>query len=299
MVQRAVFSPDNQTVLTLGGGRDLSARLWNMETGKQIYSSSSGAGFSSLFFFPDGQTFYASDHAQNTSDGQPRKDVNIGGGTLALSPNGNIFVTGVNPDATLRDVSTGQVIRTLSGHTDSVVSAAFSKDGKMVVTGSWDNNARVWDVASGKLLLLLSANSGYVNSVAFSPDGTKVLTGSNTARLWSIAVDDPMQQTISASAGISSFALSPDGKQIVIGDVKGNNGLWEFSTRSLIHSNFVNYDVKDVAFSPDGKMEAYATNNSPNNCAFGVFDTTSGKLIKSFSVESIPTLRHVSRFFLR
>ena len=38
-----------------------------------------------------------------------------------------------------------------------LISAAFSKDGKWLVTGSRDNNARVWDVASGKLLLLLSA----------------------------------------------------------------------------------------------------------------------------------------------
>ena len=31
---------------------------------------------------------------------------------------------------------------------DTVVSAAFSPDGKRVVTASWDNTARVWDVSA-------------------------------------------------------------------------------------------------------------------------------------------------------
>ena len=69
-VQRAVFSPDSKTILTLGGGNDLTVRLWDVETGKQIYSVPSGGGFSSLFFFPDGQSFYAADNVYNTSDGQ-------------------------------------------------------------------------------------------------------------------------------------------------------------------------------------------------------------------------------------
>ena len=168
------------------------------------------------------------------------------------------------------------------------MSAAFSKDGKWLVTGSRDNNARVWDVASGKLVLLLSANSGMVDSVAFSPDGTKVLTGSNTARLWSITADDPLQQTISAPAGISTFALAPDGKTILVGDVNGNTGLWDLATKQLLF-NFrkSGYDAKDVAFSPDGKLAASAIDFSPTDCVFGVFDTTTGELLKSFSAGSL------------
>ena len=196
------------------------------------------AGFSSLFFFPDGQTFYAADNVYNTSDGQAIQNQGIGGGTLAISPDGRTYVTGISPEAKLRDVSNGQVLHTLSGHTDSVDSAAFSKDGKWLVTGSRDNNARVWDVASGKLLLLLSANSGTVESVAFSPDGTKVLTGSKTARMWSLTTDDPQQQTISAPAGITTFALAPDGKTILAGDVNGNTGLWDLSTKQQLYKMF-------------------------------------------------------------
>ena len=34
----------------------------------------------------------------------------------------------------------------LKGHTNAVNSAAFSKDGRRVVTASWDGTARIWNV---------------------------------------------------------------------------------------------------------------------------------------------------------
>jgi WD40 repeat protein len=176
IVHSAVFSPNGKTVLTAGGGYDLTVRLWEVETGRQIYSVPGGPGYRTLFFFPDGQNFYAGDYVFNTSDGQVSPEKGIGGGALAISPDGRIAVSGVSPTAKLFYVSNGTIIRALSGHTDSVVSAAFSKDGKWLITGSRDNTARVWEVASGKSMLLTGPASG-VGSVAFSPDGTKSLPG--------------------------------------------------------------------------------------------------------------------------
>ncbi len=57
-----------------------------------------------------------------------------------------------------------------------------------MVTGSYDNTAKIWDAVSGKELQTLR---GYVvNSAAFSSDGKRVVTGSmdNTAKIWD-AVD--------------------------------------------------------------------------------------------------------------
>ena len=39
---------------------------------------------------------------------------------------------------------------TLTGHSGSVWSVAYSPDGKHIVSGSWDSTVKVWNVATGK-----------------------------------------------------------------------------------------------------------------------------------------------------
>jgi hypothetical protein len=64
---------------------------------------------------------------------------------------------------------------------------AFSPDGERVVTGSFDNTARVWDLSGASpSAIVLEGHRDKVTSVAFSLDGKRVVTGSfdNTARVW-------------------------------------------------------------------------------------------------------------------
>ena len=39
---------------------------------------------------------------------------------------------------------------TLTGHSDTVTSVAYSPDGKHIVSGSWDSTVKVWNAATGK-----------------------------------------------------------------------------------------------------------------------------------------------------
>ena len=73
-------------------------------------------------------------------------------------------------------------------------SAAFSPDGKQVVTASDDKTARLWDSATGKPLATLTGHEDVVRSAAFSADGKQVVTAScdKTARLWDSATGKPL-----------------------------------------------------------------------------------------------------------
>ena len=71
---------------------------------------------------------------------------------------------------------------------------SFSPDGTRIVTGSFDQTAKVWDARTGTLLLDLKGHTDQVTSVRFSPDGTRIVTGSDdkTAKVWDARTGTPL-----------------------------------------------------------------------------------------------------------
>jgi WD40 repeat protein len=45
----------------------------------------------------------------------------------------------------------GNCLQTFVGHTDVVLSANFSPDGKQIVSASWDKSLKLWDLAGNNL----------------------------------------------------------------------------------------------------------------------------------------------------
>ena len=86
-----------------------------------------------------------------------------------------------------------------------MLSAAFSGDGKRVVTASEDKTARIWDAESGKEIAVLKGHDQAVHSAAFSGDGKRVVTASfdKTARIWDVTWatlvhDDALRERVCA-----------------------------------------------------------------------------------------------------
>jgi WD40 repeat protein len=62
--------------------------------------------------------------------------------------------------ARLWNVSSGECIATLIGHSDGINTACFSSDDKLLATASDDNTARLWNVSSGECIATLTGHSG-------------------------------------------------------------------------------------------------------------------------------------------
>lgn len=70
------------------------------------------------------------------------------------------------------------MLRTLSGHTNYVMSVAYSPRGTLLASGSFDESVRLWDSVQGKCLKTLPAHSDAVSMVDFNGDGSLLATSS-------------------------------------------------------------------------------------------------------------------------
>jgi len=118
---------------------------------------------------------------------------------------------------------------TFYGHTSKVNSVALSADGNQLVTGSWDNTARLWDVRTGQSLVEFEGHSGIVYSVALSADGRRLVTGSSdrTARLWGARTGQSLVEFKGHTAEVYSVALSADGSRLATGSEDKTARLWD------------------------------------------------------------------------
>jgi WD40 repeat protein len=74
-------------------------------------------------------------------------------------------------------------------HLVALQAAAFHPDGRLIATGDWEGNARLWDAKSGAPVGPSLAQAGAIRTIAFSPGGQTLAVGGRdgTLTLWPVS----------------------------------------------------------------------------------------------------------------
>jgi len=188
---KCVAISDNGTRIA-SGSYDGTVKVWEMPSGKELFSVKGDSNIWSVAFNRDGTqiisgTSSGTVYIWDAAHGHVLRTIGKRG-TAIYADFGNNDVRIVrfgSHSLTLWNATDEHELFALGGHRDFVECVAFDSSGARIVTGSSDRTVRVWDAASGQELLTLKAHDTPVESVAISRDGTKIASGSyGTIKIW-------------------------------------------------------------------------------------------------------------------
>ena len=184
---------------------------------------------------------------------------------IAVSPDSKLLAStsSTNGHAAIlvRDIATGEILQTLLGHSAPVVSLAFSKDNRKIVSGSADMTARVWDLASPKFpeIARFSDHTASVTSVTFNSDAQQVLSGSadKSVKLWKV-VDSELVMDFPGHTGPVVAVAMLANNQPVSASIDKTVRFWNLANGQVARTQTEPAAVTAMSLSRDGARVAIA-----------------------------------------
>ena len=274
----AVLSSDCKSVLI--GSKNGVARLCDVssciEKLSSLLSSSSSDSVKSQdqtrgSIDSPGSTRKSGSPTQGSSKKVPIKAHNSRISTIALSPSGEIVLTGsYDKSACTWSAKTGNMLAEVM-RKELISSVAFSPDETTIFVGSYDGAASLLNAETGILLVRLEGHGECIGAATFSPDGTALLAGlsNGDALVWDtssgeilleiknhrarsvinskntsirmedeekvhlveILAEEPATEPKNYRNPVTSVAYSPDGNSIFIGSLDGTGNLFGYNYR--------------------------------------------------------------------
>lgn len=269
-VQRAIFSPDGQSILSAGW--DNRIVLWNASTYQPIGQPiDCPKGLVGVAFSPDGSQFASASSGSivvwDTKTRQPagaplraKEDfVHVG-----FSSKGNLLAA--STDAYGGHPSTVYVwnlaTRQLIGDPIPGANFAFSPDDSLLAVAQYGDLV-LYDLRKHRAMTQpLTGHAKNISAIAFSPDGSLVATGAEdkTIILWSVAARRSLGTMAGHSESVSSLLFGRDGESLLSGGLDGTIILWDLENLkpSATLMNGFGASISSIFLGPDGDLKSLA-----------------------------------------
>jgi WD40 repeat protein len=298
-----VFSPDGRYVLATD---EAAINLWDVETGALVRRfEEQSSDFFPVAISRDGRRLVSGTSAHSKlklwdlDTGQYVRE--LGGSTdaatsVAISAGAQLVASG-SKEKVFRvwNAQTGQLLHTSQEQEGSVLSVAFSPDGKKLLSasgGETKSAIKLWDVPTFRLLktLVSEGDEDSIRHAMFSPDGRRVIARNRS--LWDLDTGQVVRKFQPDSPPTYTVQFSSDGKRLATGDHGGEFQLFDVSNgrmiRAFFHDAGVSHPVvQRLAFSPDGRRLLSAIRNAAASTgdvnldvnAIKLWDPDTGRLI--------------------
>lgn len=258
------FSPDGRDLAS--GGKEMPTKIWDAATGRERLNLK--APCKRAVFSPDGKALLLQNISTDklslfTLDGGAMKwESSSTGYNAAFSPDGTRIVAFQGGKMAILDAATGGKLQSLEpAARQNFMAAAYSPDGKLLVTGGADYRLRFWRTTDLTEVHPPSGHDGPVESVAFAPDGKQVVTGGRdgTVRFWSWPEGRQLDNIVLSQArntGVEQLVFSAKGDRLAAyAQVKDQPvTVWDAHTRTQVVKlgrTETSYATTAMAFLPD------------------------------------------------
>ncbi|KAL6129956.1 hypothetical protein ACLB2K_068338 [Fragaria x ananassa] len=188
------------------------------------------------------------------------------------------------PQAIFRIRPVNRCSATIAGHSEAVLSVAFSPDGQQLASGSGDTTVRIWDLNTQTPLYTCSGHKNWVLCIAWSADGKYLVSGSKSGELqcWDPQTGKPSGNPLIGHkkwiTGISwePVHLAAPCRRFVSAGKDGDARIWDITLKKCVMSlTGHTLAITCVKWGGDGFIYT-----GSQDCTIKVWETTQGKLIR-------------------